>query len=243
MKLSLIHPSRSRPGKSVQTIDKWINNTSPGADLQLIVSLDEDDDVNGYINTYSRNWLLDPHGPKPKSIISNKNRSCVDAINRGAEKATGDILIVVSDDTDCFPGWDTALLKELEGKSDYLLKTDDGIQDYIVTMTVMDRKYYERDGHIYHPDYFHQFADTWLTVLADIRGRLIKSPLKFPHLHPGHSGGKLMSDALNHRNDLSWKDGLDTFKKHLKALPPGDLKKITDKSMIDFIRNYCKIPI
>jgi len=241
MKLSLIHPSRSRPEKSKRVMGKWID--SADGEVEMIVSIDSDDDVDAYINAYSHGWMLSPNSDYKKIIIENKNRSCVDAINNAAKVATGDILVVVSDDTDCFENWDVALLKELEGKSDYLLKTDDGIQDYIVTMTVMDRKYYERDGFIYHPDYFHQFADTWLTVLADIRGRLIKSPLKFPHLHPGHSGGKMMSDALNHRNDLSWKSGLDVFKRHLKALPPGDLKKITDKSMIDFIRNYCKIPI
>ena len=60
------------------------------------------------------------------SLIINKNRSCVEAINKAAEIARGDILIVVSDDTDCFPGWDTALLKEVEGKEDWILKTQDG---------------------------------------------------------------------------------------------------------------------
>ena len=207
---------------------KWFELANSN-DYQWITSLDVDDPK---LNEYDH----------ANPLISN-NRSCVDAINNAAKVAVGDIFIVVSDDTSCKPGWDTALLKELEGKSDYLLKTDDGIQDYIVTMTVMDRKYYERDGFIYNPDYFHQFADTWLTVLADIRGRLIKSTLKFPHLHPSYSGGKERTDALNTRNDLSWRDGLDVFKKHLKALPPGELKKIKDKSMIDFIRNYCKIPI
>ena len=235
--ISIIHPTRGRPYKSKQTIDKWVERARLDV-FELIISCDEDDDT---LEHHEYKFTFPPY--VNADFIVNKNRSCVDAINNAAKIATGDIFVVVSDDTSCEIGWDTALLKELEGKSDYLLKTDDGIQDYIVTMTVMDRKYFERDGFIYHPDYFHQFADTWLTVLADIRGRLIKSPLKFPHLHPGHSGGKMLSDALNHRNDLSWKDGLDVFKRHLKALPPGDLKKITDKSMIDFIRNYCKIPI
>ncbi len=233
-KISLLHPSRNRPEKSYDTIQKWIEVSSGLVDKEIIISLDSDDPrIQDYFSLYQGQYV----------ILSDSNRSCVDAINRAAKKSVGDIIVVVSDDTGPMYNWDTALLKELEGKSDYLLKTDDGIQDYIVTMTVMDRKYYERDNHIYHPDYFHQFADTWLTVLADIRGCLIKSPLKFPHLHPGHSGGNLKTDALNTRNDLSWRDGLDTFKKHLRALPPGDLKKIRDKSMIDFIRNYCKIPV
>lgn len=234
MKLSLIHPSRSRPDKSVATIDTWLERTSSSAEIQLIVSVDEDDPtLELYKQAYNEEHTL----------IINKNRSCVDAINNAAKVATGDILIVVSDDTDCKVDWDVNLLVELQGKSDFLLKTDDGIQDYIVTMTVMDRTYYQRDGYIYHPDIFHQFADTYLTCLADIRGRLIFSKLSFPHLHPGHSGGKLMSDALNRRNDLSWMQGQDTFIRLMKQFSREELGRIKDKSMINWLRNFGKIAI
>lgn len=109
MRISILHPSRSRPEKSVATIDKWSDRLSGAYDIELIISIDEDDPTlelykQAYVNDY---------------VIINKNRSCVDAINNAAKVATGDIFIVVSDDTSCFPGWDTALLKELEGKSDY----------------------------------------------------------------------------------------------------------------------------
>lgn len=225
--ITIIHPSRGRPVKSVNNTNQWfLNSTQP---FEFILSLDSDDrELVKYKSFY----------PKDANIIVNDNRSCVDAINNAAKIAKGNILLVVSDDTDCFRGWDTALLKELEGKSDYLLKTDDGIQNYIVTMTVMDRTYYQRDGYIYHPDFFHQFSDTYLTCKADIRGRLIHSKLKFPHLHPSYSGGKEMIDELNTRNDLSWKDGQDTFVKLMKEFTPEERARIKNPEMRGFLRKF-----
>ena len=202
---------------------KWFELANSN-DYQWITSLDVDDPK---LNEYDH----------ANPLISN-NRSCVDAINNAAKVAIGDIFIVVSDDTSCVEGWDKKLLKELEGKSDYLLKTDDGIQDYICTMTVMDRKYYERDGFIYHPDYFHQFADTWLTVLADIRGRLIFSKLKFPHLHYSYSGGKEIPDQLHRRNDATWMEGQDTFVRLMKQFSKEELSRIKNPGMRGFLRKF-----
>jgi len=222
--ISIILPTRSRPDKSAETTDKWLESSSDWTKLQLIVSIDEDDPE---LETYQ--WIYH------KAIV-NKNRSCVDAINNAAKVATGDIFIVVSDDTDCFKDWDLALLKEVEGKSDYLLKTKDGIQDYIVTMTVMDRTYYERDGFIYHSDFKHQFADTYLTCVADIRGRLIKSDLVFPHKHYSHL--KESPDALNVRNDATWKEGQDTFVRLMKQFTPEERARIKDPGMKNWLRNH-----
>lgn len=226
--ISIIHPSRGRPEKSYATIAQWSRHLVSFTDFEFIISLDDDDPR---LEDYKRVYLK-------TDIILNKNRSCVDAINNAAKCAHGDVLIVVSDDTASFPGWPRDLLKELEGKSDYLLKTDDGIQDYIVTMTVMDRKYYERDGFIYHPDFKHQFADTYLTCLADIRGRLIFSNLKFPHLHYSHSSGKEIPDELHRRNDATWMEGQDTFVRLMKQFPSSDLRKIKDVSMQNWLRNH-----
>lgn len=232
--ISIIHPSRSRPEKSKETISKWLQSAMDIHQLELIVSCDLDDPkLSEYEMVYHNTIFRDQFNP-----YANENRSCVDAINYAAQQATGDIFIVVSDDTDCFPGWDTALLKELEGKSDYLLKTYDGIQDYIVTMTVMDRTYFQRDGYIYHPDFKHQFADTYLTCVADIRQRLIFSKLRFDHLHPGHSGGNLKADALNIRNDGTWIQGQETFIRLMKQFTPEERNRIQDQSMKNWLRNH-----
>lgn len=230
--MTVIHPSRSRPEKSHNTLVQWASNCTSVPFPNFIVSLDSSDPtVEQYKKTYQKNTICSAW----MDIIVNDNRSCVDAINNAAKFSDDDILIVVSDDTGCFKGWDTALLKELEGKKDYLLKCKDGIQDYIVTMTVMDRQYYERDGYIYHPDFFHQFADTYLTCKADIRGRLIKSNLKFPHNHYSHV--KETPDELHKRNDATWREGQNTFVRLMKEFTPEERARIKDKSMQGFMKH------
>ena len=223
MKLSIIHPSRSRPYKSVDTVDKWLNSASFDTDLELIVSLDEDDTT---IPQYKQSYYSDA------TFLINKNRSCVDAINNAAKKATGDILIVVSDDTDCPPEWDLALRKEVEGKSDWILKTKDGIQNWIITAPIMDRAYYNRTGYIYHPDFEHQFCDTYMTCLADITGRKLTSTLKFMHLND------TIKDDLRKKTDATWKQGQDTFVRLMKQFTPEERARIKDPSMRGFLRKF-----
>lgn len=223
--ISLIHPSRGRPVKSFTTLMKWM--LSSDHEYELILSLDSDDEtIEQYKALYQNS--------EPKIIIS-PNKSCVSAINNAAKVANGNILVVVSDDSDCEVGWSTNLYKEVYGKFDYLLKTDDGIQDYIVTQTIMDQKYFQRDGYIYNPDFQHQFADTYLTCVADIRGRLIKSNLVFPHNHYSHL--KEQPDALNKRNDDTWKEGQKTFVRLMKQFSPEERARIKDPSMRGFLKH------
>ena len=90
--ISLIHPSRGRPRKSFETINKW--HRYHNLPYELIVSIDVDDPQRlEYAKLF---W--DYQGA---IILQGKNLSAVDAINNGARAATGDILIVVSDDTEC----------------------------------------------------------------------------------------------------------------------------------------------
>lgn len=145
--------------------------------------------------------------------------------------------MVVSDDTDCFPNWDTALLKEVEGKTDWILKTPDGIQPWIITMPVMDRAYYNRTGYIYHPDFQHLFCDTYLTCVADITGRKITSNLMFKHNHYSVSGGQEKPDELHKRNDATWRQGEETFIRLMKEFTPEERSRIQDPGMKNWLRN------
>lgn len=224
--IALIHPSRSRVEKCVQTDDKWFAMADDISRLYLYVSIDNDDPQwNEYMDHY------DSH------IITGPNRSSVEAINRAAKESDENILIVISDDTDCFKGWDTALLKAVEGKTDWILKTQDGIQSYIITMPVMDRAYFNRTDTIYHPGFEHLFSDTYLTCLADINGRSITSNLVFPHRHYSHSGGKEGPDELHKRNDATWQQGESLFIKLMKEFTPQQRSLIKDQGMKNWLRN------
>lgn len=85
MKISLIHPSRSRPIKSYDNAMDWMQKAE--APCELIVSIDDSDpERNAYINIYGGKVLIGP------------NTSVVEATNKAAAKSTGGILVYLSDD-------------------------------------------------------------------------------------------------------------------------------------------------
>ena len=234
MKFSILHPSRSRPEKSFTTIQSWKEFSSGKNEIETIVSIDKSDLFGiKYYGAYEKF----NHPIHRVSFIEHENRSAVDAINNAVKVATGDIFIVVSDDTSPINNWDELILKEVEGKTDWILKTQDGIQDYIITFPVMDRVYYNRFGYIYHPDYHHLFADTYMTCVADINGRKLTCNLMFKHNHYSSSGGKEGPDELHKRNDATWAQGEDLFIKLMKEFTPDQLSRITNVSM----RNWLKM--
>lgn len=197
--ISILHPSRQRPQKSLSTLTKWINNA--GGKIQTIISIDADDPC---LPTYQLNAI-----ELGAQLIINNNRSAVDAINNAAKVAIGDILIVVSDDTDCPELWDLKIRDEVKGRTNWIMKCQDGIQSWIITMPVMDRIYYETFGYIYFTEYLHMFCDTELTCVADLTGRLIKSNLMFKHMH--YSTGAAPKDVVSEKADATWNQGERLF--------------------------------
>jgi len=241
--ISILHPSRQRPEKSFETCKKWLDKSGlhSAEIIELIISVDQDDpELEGY---KAHKTLRDITGRAiTGGAIIHENRSAVDAINRAALASRGQILIVVSDDTDCPGDWAVDLIKAVEGKTDWIAKCPDGIQNWIITMPIMDRAYYKRFGYIYHPEYRHMFCDTEITCVADLLGRKIDIPITFPHLHPGHGHGT--PDALNARADATWQQGEDLFLSRLKKnfdLAEADIVgKITDESYRAWIANKLK---
>lgn len=200
-----MHPSRSRPNKSFTAMHKWINYARQN-DFEVIVSIDESDPLKGeYLKLYEGK----------ASVIVNNNRSAVDAINQAAKVSKGDILIVVSDDTDCIKGWDKVISDAVGTHTDFVLKVNDGIQDWIVTMPIMDRIYYNRFAYVYYPEYQHMFCDTHLTHVADALKRLIfRNDIMIPHLH--YSVRKAERDEVTKKADSTFNDGKNIYLRLLK---------------------------
>jgi len=196
-KISIIHPSRNRLEQAEETIKLWLDNAKDKSSIDYTLSVDIDDK---YLKRYKA--LSDKYGT---NIHIAKNNSAIEAINRATRRSKGNIIIVVSDDFNCEPNWDEKLSKELEGKEDFIVKTQDGLQEWIITLPIMDRKYYERFGYVYYPKYQHLFSDTEMTSVADLTGRKITSQLFFEHRH--YSTGKSEKDAVNTKNDSTWNQG------------------------------------
>lgn len=205
MKISVIHPSRGRPIQAYNTWNKWRNDADN--EFEYILSLDND-----ACDDYYRQFFYDDNLIE---ICLRPNKSAIQAINEAVKIATGDLFIVISDDFDCFPGWDTALIKELAFKSDFIVKTQDGLQPTLITLPLMDRDYYNRFGYIYHPDYKHMFCDQEMTAVGHMLGCVITLPLKFEHQHPLTGLNKY--DDINAKNDRTWIQGEILFNERLKT--------------------------
>lgn len=204
-KISIIHPTKSRPKRSSEILHKWISR-STRKDFELIIVINWDDP---FLEDYRTEF--DKLPLETKMFIKTRANTAVGAINFGAEFASHDIMMVVSDDTDCPNEWDTYIYGHVAGHKDFVLKTQDGIQPWIITMPVMDKAYYDRFGYIYFPEYQHMFCDTELTAVADILERKITCAVLFPHLHYSIKG--FPKDALSAHLDSTWQQGEQLYLK------------------------------
>lgn len=221
--ISLLHPSRSRIDKSFETTEKWIMRSRAHLGIEVIISLDEDDpQLDTYKEVYTGYEV----------VITNPNRSAVDAINAAAKVATGDIMIVLSDDTDCPDNWAELIETEVRGKKDFVLRVEDGIQSWLCTMPIIDRTYYNRFGYVYNPSYRHMFCDTEFSHIAYGLNRVIKSNLLFEHLHYSVKRLGIKPDEINHRADRTTSEGRDLYLKRMQNgfdLPGFDVWNFQDR--------------
>lgn len=192
MTISIIHPSYGRPELAMQTARKWIDRARHGVEYILCLSqLDaKKDDYD--VSCFER-------------VLWCEDANMVKQMNQAAYYSSGDLIIAVSDDFDCPDGWDDLLLKAIDGRQDVLIKVQDGLNNpsvdtsKIIPLPIMDRKYYERFGYIYHPDYNHFFGDEELYRVGKLLNLLIEVPLTFQHVH--YLSGKADKDATNIKNN------------------------------------------
>jgi hypothetical protein len=206
--ISIIHPSRNRPEMALETCKKWIKNASKKYSIEYVVSIDETDTFKNQYNQLFVDYYLESNNEFSLRVLILDNKTSVEAINNGAKFTNNNLMLVVSDDFDCFENWDEWLINNLDGKSDYLVKTDDGFQGWIITLPIMDRAYYNRFGYIYYPEYHHMFCDTEMTDVGHLLDRVINlqdGVHKFIHKH--YSLGYMQKDATNTKNDATWSQG------------------------------------
>lgn len=198
IKISLLHPSWKRPALARKCYDEWMGKADNPKDIEYILCLSEKDaKKNEYFQSFNLNA---PSGELiPISVHVMADNGLVKQANYASEKSHGNLLIAISDDFVCPDHWDTILLTALEGKSDYVVKTQDGLQPFIMTLPMMDRAFYNRLGYIYHPDYNHMYGDEELAMVGKMLNRTIVLPDYFRHEH--YSTGKNPKDEVNAKND------------------------------------------
>lgn len=197
MKISLIHPSRGRSLQAHNTYTLWLASASINCAIEHILSLDNDD------SEYKNYCLLF----QDSIIISNNNSGIVEATNRAAQQATGDILIYLSDDFECPKNWDEEIISRLSISSKWLLRVNDGYQPFenlVLTIPIMSRELYEYLGYFLNPLYFSQWSDC--DLYFETQPYIINAPdLVFKH-------NRLPNDDTYERNNSNFESGRDIFK-------------------------------
>jgi hypothetical protein len=203
-KITIIQPSRSRVNLCYKTAELFYNNSSM-SELDYFISIDDEDPEK-------ENYLLNK--PKFASIKIGPTNSCIESINFAAKETNfQDILVIVSDDFVCEKNWDDKVRNSVGDKKDFVLKTNDGREGWIVTFPIMDKVYYDRFGYVYNPVYKHLFCDTEMTHVADITGKLIVDMnIKIEHL------AKCLTrdDEVNKKNDSTWGQGEPTYLRRVR---------------------------
>lgn len=220
MKISIIHPTRGRKQMAFDTVYKWLSNADNLENISYCFSVDTDDEWMPSCVQFAPNNCT-PDNLFTANVIKNNNKSAIEAINFAAKlihintnSKENYLLVIVSDDFSCPEHWDTLLLDALKGKSDFIVKTQDGIQKTLITLPILDRTYYERFGYVYFGEYQHLWCDTEMTVVAHYLGKVINLPIEFKHNH--HSIGATPKDAISIKNDSTWMQGELLFNKRLK---------------------------
>lgn len=208
--ISLIHPSRGRAQKSFENSKEWIDKA--GCEVELIVSIDSDD--SGYYGAY------EAHHIHRVRILQNNNTSVVEATNRAAKEAKGDILLYLSDDFKCPDNWGALVQKEFDGEDrPLLIKVDDCLQPFgvaVLTIPIMNRKLYEKLGYFWHPGYKSMFVDEDLYWTCNKLGAMKNAEhLKFPHHHV--SIGKAQDDETYRNSAKNWDSGKAFFQSRKAA--------------------------
>jgi SAM-dependent methyltransferase len=188
---SIIHPS-ARPDKWAEVLAAWFRSCTQG-DFEYILVCDkrwgfetlptEPPESTGII-------MGGAFGGNAFRAIWNTGRRCyVDAVNLGAQYATGDVLIVIADDQYPAQDWDFHLAEVLADSGKEVIEVSTGTpaehERGILVMPILTRARFERLGYVLYPQYESMFADNDFCEAARKDDQIANARhLLFPHRHP-----------------------------------------------------------
>lgn len=185
-------PSRSRPQKFKTAMESILNNLARPDLARFLFTLDSNDPT---FPEYDK--VTDELGDINLLCVTGESKNKIDAINRNMEDAYSffpdwEILICMSDDMSFVKkGFDDLIRNSFDQffpQGDGVLHFNDGNQkENVMTLAVMDRKYYERTNYIYNPKYKSVWCDVEQTEVAFMLGKLKymgDDVVICRHLHP-----------------------------------------------------------
>lgn len=197
MKILFKYPSRQRPQRFFEGLDNIAQLVSNKNDYIISCTLDTDDATMNNEEVITR-----IHSYPNTSIAWGVSRSKIDAVNRSMPN-DWDVACVMSDDMRFRThGFDNLIREYMPADLDgFIHLQDDYAKDRVATVSILGRKYYERDNAIYNEAYYSMWCDDEETEKAKIRGKYILVPgTHVEHLHYTNNA-KAKKDELYWRND------------------------------------------
>lgn len=206
-------PSRGRPERFFKALDSIVHNVKDLENFIVSCTLDSDDEA------MNNDIVIDKIKSYPNTIIEwGTSISKIDAINRSMPKEDWDYLVVGSDDIYFHTfGFDEMIRQEFaqhfsDGDGYIHFKEKDS-GSALCVMTCCDKKYYDRFGYIYHPEYISLFADNEQFDVAKILGRYIYVPYEImEHKNPAY--GYIEKDEMFEKQQkIGWTKDQETYNK------------------------------
>jgi len=215
MKILIKFPTRGRPDKFFAVLERYIAMADDVSKIAFLITADEDDAT---MNNPSVIEKLEKVKKKYKLAYNfGHSKTKIQAVNADMEKVSGwDIVLLASDDMiPVFKGYDSIIrddMKEYFRDTDGVLWYNDGGQNNINTLCILGKKYYDRFGYIYHPDYISLWCDNEFTDVSRILNRVYKSDkIIIEHQHPVYQ--KTTYDELYVKNESYYNVDHETYDK------------------------------
>ena len=185
--------------------------------VKFLISIDEDDiemnndDVKEIIKSF-----------KNTELVVGLSNSKIHAVNRDMDLVSDwDIVLLASDDMiPQIKGYDDIIInkmKEFYPDTDGVLWFNDGYQgEKLNTLCILGKKYYNRFGYIYYPEYKSTWCDNEFMDVANILGKQkYFNEVIIKHEHPDWGHGNRDSIHEINQNNLSFDMSLFNKRKNL----------------------------
>jgi len=206
MKLLIKFPTRNRKTKFLTTLRKYYNFLSKKNNVTFLITIDEDDlemnndFVKEILNTYDN--LIYFYGD---------SKTKIEAVNKDLDKIKDwDIVLLASDDMiPVAKGYDDIIINEMKTNfpdTDGVLWFNDGYQgNKLNTLSILGKKYFERFGYIYYPEYKSVWCDNEFMSVANILGKQkYFDNIIIKHEHPDWGfGNRDQIHNINFKNESS----------------------------------------
>lgn len=202
MKILIKFPTRNRKDKFFEVLQKYYDFATDLSKIEFLITLDYDDD------SMNNQEVID----KLKSyenlrFVFGKSNNKIHAVNRDIELGNWDIILLASDDMiPIEKGYDEQIRFNMNinyPDTDGILWFNDGNRKDLNTLCILGKKYYERFGYIYHPDYKSLWADNeFMTVGNLLKKQIFIDKVIIHHQHPDWGyGGRDIIHSLNSNHD------------------------------------------